>query len=297
MYLLKLALRPWRQAPLSQLFSAFAVAFLLLILGLLFWIQAGLKPVLARLQGEQVMTVYLNSSVENKYEEKMQEKVQSALSLDKTIDVKLVSVPRFISLIKEQYPELGRELEDLGKDTHEVIPRYLSVSGFLPKDAVSRIKNIPGVESVETSKDRYRNVVGAFSTLKWLVQVLMGGMCLALLTGLVHLARMNAYLHKDSLSILKFWGANQITLMAPSLMSGLLVGILGGIIAASGWAVVGLRMTVHVRTLSSFLKGMPSVSSYLALFLFLSGGAMGLLAGLFGSFSAGQARRDGGYSS
>src|SRR3954463_15052343 len=99
MYLLKLALRAWRIAPLSQLFSAIAVGFLLLLIGFLFWIQQGLKPILVRLEGEQVITAYLNSSVENKDENKTLEEVRQALGPESTAELKLVTAPQFISLL------------------------------------------------------------------------------------------------------------------------------------------------------------------------------------------------------
>ena len=79
MLLLKLALRPWRLAPYSQFFSAFAVAFLLLLAGLLFWMQQGLKPVLVRLQQEQVITAYLGPSIDPKSDNQVIDQIQLAL--------------------------------------------------------------------------------------------------------------------------------------------------------------------------------------------------------------------------
>jgi hypothetical protein len=46
MHLLRLALRPWRVAPGSQLISAGAVGLLLCLCGFLYWLQDGLGPVL-----------------------------------------------------------------------------------------------------------------------------------------------------------------------------------------------------------------------------------------------------------
>jgi hypothetical protein len=66
MYLLKLALRPWRLAVFSQFFSGIAVGFLLLMMGFLYWIEEGLKPVMEHLRKEQVVTAYLDSTVSSK---------------------------------------------------------------------------------------------------------------------------------------------------------------------------------------------------------------------------------------
>jgi cell division protein FtsX len=79
MYLLKLAVRPWRLAPFSQVFSALAVAFLLVLVGFLFWMQEGLRPVLTRLQGEQVITAYLRAEVPEKEESKIVDQIRVAV--------------------------------------------------------------------------------------------------------------------------------------------------------------------------------------------------------------------------
>jgi cell division protein FtsX len=290
LYLLKLALRPWRIAPMSQFFSAVAVGSLLILFGFLNWMQEGLRPVLSRLQGEQVVTAYLNSAVNSNEEAKLVDTIRMSLGSQNSPapEVKLMTAPHFIALVKSQYPDLGKELEDLGQDMNQVIPRYISVSGILPDAALSKIQSVPGIEYAESSKDRYHHVVGAFAALRWVVRILMGGVGIALFTGLIHLSRMNAYLHKDALTLLRFWGAGNVTLIGPGMISGLSVGFLGGLIALSGWLTAGSWLTHHVRSLSSMLKGMPIVHASLSIQLLLMGAVVGLLAGMLGSFSDAQ---------
>lgn len=285
MYLLKLALRSWRLAPLSQTFSAIAVGFLLVLIGFLFWMQQGLKPVLYRLQGEQVVTAYLNSSVDAKGEGSVLEEVKQAVGSESSVEVKLVTAPQFVTLLKSQYPDLARELEDLGQEMFQVIPRYISVTGMLEPSSLEKIKSIQGIEAAETSRDRYRPIVGAFSVLRWVARILMAGVVLALLTGLIHLSRMNIYLHQDALSLLKFWGASGGILALPGMISGAIVGILGGLIASVGWLTAGGTLVHHIRALSSILKGMPPIHTHFAIILFLAGGGVGLISGFLGSLS------------
>ncbi len=285
MYLLRLALRPWRLAPFSQLFSAIAVGFLLFLTSFLFWLERGLKPVLVRLQGEQVITAYVL-----KDEEKILTQIRSALGDNGDLEIKYVDPPQFIQLLKNQYPDLGKELETLGQDANEIVPKYISISGVLPASTLSKIKSIPGIESVESSKDRYASIVGAFRALRWVSRVLIAGLIVALLSGLIHLSRMNAYLHRESLSLLRFWGATSSVLATPGMISGLIVGIVGGVIASGGWIIVGHELVHHIRALSLILKTMPSIQHSfpvgLPLILFAVGGIMGGIAGVIGSLSA-----------
>jgi cell division protein FtsX len=295
MYLLKLSLRPWRLAPLSQIFSAAAVGFLLLLTGVLFWMQSGLRTILVRLQGEQVVTAYIDTSVDAQGESKLVDSIRGSLGAHPSSEVKLVAASDFVQKIKNLYPDLARELEDLGPELNHVVPRYISVSGMLPDSAVDKIKNIPGIEAAESSKDRYHHIVGAFRTLRWVARVLMGGICLALLTGLIHLSRMNAYLHRDALSLLRFWGATHTTLAAPGMISGTFVGLLGGLIASAGWITVGAWLTHHIRSFSSILKAMPSMPTQLALTLLVLGAMIGFVSGVFGSISASHLKSNGGF--
>jgi hypothetical protein len=100
MYLLKLAFRPWRLAMLSQVFSAIAVGVLLLLVGFLFWMQQGLKTVLVRLQGEQVLTAYISSSVNTADEVKLMDSVKRTVENQNGIETKFVNATEFLKLVR-----------------------------------------------------------------------------------------------------------------------------------------------------------------------------------------------------
>lgn len=286
MLLLRLAIRPWRITPFSQLFSAIAVGFLLLLAGLLFWMQLGLKPVVFRLEQEQVITAYLSPTVPVAEEGKLVDEIKIALGAHaERSDIKFVPTQEFIENISKQYPELGKELEDLGPETANVVPRYVSISGLSIDQATERIRAVPGVESAESSKDRYQQILGAFKALRFVAELLVGGLGLALLTGLIHLARNNAYIHRDAVSLMRLLGGGDWALQAPGILSGILVGAIGGMIAGAGWMTAGVWLTRHIRHLSPLLRGMPVAAHGFGIFLLAAGVLVGLLAGLFGGFS------------
>jgi cell division protein FtsX len=282
--LTSLSLRPWRLAPVSHLFSSVAVGVLLLLAGFLYWMQSGLRPVVARLQGEQVITAYLDPATAPKDEDKIVDAIRGSLGAHAdSYDVRFVAAKQFVENLKEPYPELSRELEDLGAEMETVVPRYVSVSGVLPAQALEAIKSVPGIEAAETSKDRYAQVVGAFVTLRWVAKLLIVGVCFALLTGLIHLSRMNAFMHREVLQVLRLWGGGPGILRAPSMLSGGLVGVLGGAIASLGWLSLGGTLALHVRSLSPVLRDLPRASGGLAFGIFFAGILIGLFAGALGS--------------
>lgn len=286
MLLLRLALRPWRLAPLSQLFSALAVGFLLVLAGLLFWLQKGLTPVLARLQNEQVITAYLDPALDTREEFLIVDRIREAVGAhpeSSGLEVQFTGPDLFIKNLKGPYPELARELEDLGSETSSVVPRFVTVSGILPDSALENVKSLQGIESAESSRDHYRSVMAAFSALRWVAKIMVTGLCLALLTGLIHLARMNSYLHRDAVSLLRLWGAGDLLLRAPELLSGMVVGCLGGAVALGSWMTAGTWLSRHIRALSPLLRDMPIHGWQLGLSLFATGALIGLMAGVLGS--------------
>ena len=281
MFLLKLSLRPWRLAPLSQLFSAVAVGFLLVLAGFMFWMERGLKPVVMRLEHEQVITAYLDASVDPKDEHAIADQIRVAVGA-RPAEVRLVDSNEFVGELRDHYPELSKELENFGGEMNTFIPRYVSVAGMFPAAAVDKVKIIPGIESAETSAARFRNVAGAFAALRWVARLLGVGLVLALFTGLIHLARMNSYLHQESLTLLRLWGAGPWTLRAPALLSGIWVGTAGGAIALGGWLLGARFLATHIRELSPLLRELPMPTLLVGVMLLVSGATSGLLAGIIG---------------
>jgi cell division protein FtsX len=281
-HLLKLALRPWRQAFWSQALSALAVGFLLLLCGVLFWLDHGLGPVLHRMQGEQVVTAYLSADVDPRDEKTIVDSIRIAAGAhaEREPRVKFVDAQGFVDELKDhKHDELARELEDLGAEMTLIVPRYISVSGTFRDSPLPQIQKIPGVESVESSQDRYFHIVGAFKTLRWVLRALIAGIAIALFAGLIHLARINAHVHREALSLLRLWGASAMELKTPPLLSGFLVGLAGGALAAGLWLTLGVQLARQLGALSPMLAGLPAPHLVLAATLTGAGALIGVAAG------------------
>ncbi len=255
--------------------------------------QRGLTPVLVRLENTQVITAYLDPTTSQKDELRIVDTIRTSLGAApedqgsvETATVALIGPKEFLERLGKPYPELSQELQDLGSEMPGIVPRYVSVSGLLPGVTLDQFKIIPGVESVESSKDRNHSILAAFQALRSVSRLLMAGLCLAVLTGLVHLARMNASLHHDVLSFLKLWGASELSVRVPGILSGLLVGLIGGVLAACAWVFFGAPLAEHVRTLSPVLTSMPVAGLAYGAWLWLAGACLGVSSGLFSGAGA-----------
>jgi cell division protein FtsX len=141
---------------------------------------------------------------------------------------------------------------------------------------------VTGVDSVESSRDRYVHVVGAFRAIASVSRLLAAGLALALLTGLIHLSKMNAYLHRDAVGLLKLWGAGGWSIRAPGVISGFVVGALGGAIAALAWLQGAGWLALQITSLSPMLSDLALPGPATAAALLGVGALMGLVAGALG---------------
>ncbi|MFZ9594705.1 MAG: hypothetical protein ACO3A2_01355 [Bdellovibrionia bacterium] len=289
MYLLKVALRPWHSAPLSQILSGLAGGVLLFLVGFFLWVDQGLKPLVLRLKGEQVITAYVDPSMPLKSQGAFLDQVKEALkseSMKNPLDIQWLSSKQFVDRLKPYYPELARELEDLGSESQQLIPETISITGVLSDRAVEKVRKIPGIESVESSKDRYKQSASAFSALRWVLRFLVVGVALALLTGLIQLSRLNSYFQAETLEFFQMWGGAQQKVLLPVVLSSFFVGLLMGALACFSWLTLGSWLTAELRSLSPWLKSVPSSAGMRPVLLFIWGCVLGVLAGAVSFFTA-----------
>lgn len=282
MYLIRLAGRPWRRSFWSQLSASGAVGLLLILAAGLVTLQRGLGPVVVRLEQSQVLTAYLDAQVTAAEEAQTLDRIRVKLG-SSARDVRLVSTEQFLSEIRANYPELVKELEALGDELPAVVPRYVSVEGVFRDNPTPALKSVPGIQGVDSSRDRYRAVIGAFHAFQKISGILASGLVVALLTGLILLARMNHQLLEDSLSVLHFWGAGSWSLRVPPLLAGLSVGSLGGVWAALAWWAGAPSIHAQLVSLSPVLNGLESPPRLtVALALLVAGALCGAMSGAWG---------------
>lgn len=284
MYLVKLALRPWKESMLSQFLTIFMIGFLLFLICFLFWIELGLDPVIGRLKNDQVVTAYLSSGITSEDESRVMDSIRLSLgsSTVQNVDIEFVGPEGFLSDMEKSYPQLGKQLLDLGGELNSIVPRYVSLTGTVSEAIVDKIRSIPGIESVDHSVDRFQHVIGAFLTLQWLSLVLGVGLCIAMFIGLLHLARTNSQMNRETLNVLRLWGAGPLTLKVPNILSGVIVGFAGGMVAYLVWSFASPWLIEQVRSLSPILVYMALPHPTLELTTVFIGVLVGVLTGLFG---------------
>ncbi|MGE0617140.1 MAG: hypothetical protein AB7P04_16035 [Bacteriovoracia bacterium] len=294
MHLLRLALRPFRLAPGAQAISVVSMATLIFLFGLMIWAQAVLRPVVHRLEHEQVITAYVAPTLDPADEGKLVDTIRVAVG---AADIQLVGTSAFLKELAETDPEMHQEILHLGADMPRVVPRYVSIAGVFPVSAqasgsgvLAKVRALPGIEQAESSRDRYRHVVGAYRGLRWGAIGLAIGLCLALLSGMFHASRLSAGIHAEVASLMRLWGADGWSVHAPALLSGLLAGGAAGLIALGLWQTGVWLLTPAVASLSPMLAEVRALGSTGWISLLLV--SVGMVAGL-GTAAASCLRLDG----
>lgn len=298
MFILKLALRPWKLAFGAQCVSAFSVGFLLFSCTLLVWLERGLGPVIHRLQSEMILTAYLVPSVPKAGEVAVRDEIRTLVgsASERALEVALTTGEEFVAHLKKTQPELASELEELRSGSAQgadepFVPRFVTIAGVIPTGLIEQLKKIAGVESVDASETHSRVTADAFSTLRWLARFLILGLALALMNGLFHLARLHSSFHSQASSILRLWGADSVRTQLPSAISGLSVGLLGGVLAASGWLLTAPVLRDRLVLLAPTLRDLPETGLGFAAFALAVGAAMGVFCGVFGAQAKSSAGR------
>lgn len=286
MPLLRIALRPWRDALVGQAVAACATGFLLFACAAAGWLERELRPVLQRMRAETVLTAYLDPSVEAGREGAIADSIVLAVGA-RPEQARAAGSKEVVAEIGERYPLLAREIEELGGEVGAIVPRYVTVAGQLPASAEEKARNVRGVESVETSKDRNRHVLGALAGIRWLARFFVAGLLVACFAGLAHLARMNGYLQQDAVRLMKLLGAGPAELRAPGILSGALAGGAGGVIAAGLWLAILPALARRLGALSAALSELPPPSPAVPLALVAAGVVAGLVSGALSPVSGG----------
>jgi len=293
MFLLKLALRPWKISPFSQLTSILSVSFLIYLGTLMSWLIVGMKPLVEQIKSEQMAVLYFNPNLQDQDRAKLTDEITVLVGAH--AETYFVSAENFLTELKKTEPALVRQILDLGdtlfKTTNEssdastsMVPSYLSVSGRLNEDVVSQIKKKQGVLKVDLSSHRYQSVLGAFEAIETILKALLIGLLVALLSAAFHLAKHHQGFVSEARSLLQLMGAGEVKLLVPHFLSGAFIGIGASVLTGVFWFISAPMIHEYLQILFPLLKGIDVPRLQGTLIVCLGGVLFALFSGLLGAF-------------
>lgn len=281
MYLLKLALRPWRKSAVVQVLSALSFSFIIFLMSLFFWMDRELKPLVTKLRTDQVLTVYLNTDTEAADEKRIVDSIR--MTVGSHPDVRFVSSDGFLEEMKRSYPDLIDEVYQLGPEMKMTVPKYVSVAGTLSSSLIPEIKKVPGVDSVDISYNKLRQAAGPFQTLRLFSKFMITGLLIAGICGVVLLGRSIHSQHRETVSLMELMGASPFEKKTPALLSGVSVGIVSGLMSFLFWILFAPKITAALRDFSPALTGLSDPSMMIGFVLMGVSTLVGMSVGMIGS--------------
>jgi len=289
MFPLKLALRPWKLQPLSQLLTFATLTTLLLLAGFFGSLVLSLPEIRARLDGDHVASVFLDPSMESTNLETVRDQIRVTLG-SSAVQVEYVDADGFLNSIKNTQPDLAKEVAALGTEKDWVTPKFFSLRGALTERMVETLRGISGVEAVSFSAKRFKPILENIAAIEWLSRVLFAAIVVAMIAVLTLLGRLNSSIFNEAEQIVSQMGGSNAQARLPAQLNPLLLSGAAGLIAGALLMKLDPWFSAKMVSLSPFLRGLDSASSTSSLAIFGLGLATGALAFFFSPRMRTQAR-------
>jgi cell division protein FtsX len=286
-FTLKLALRPWRLQPLSQILSFATIGVLLLLAGFFASLATALPELRKNLEGDQVASVFLDPSSEPANLDSVRDQIKVSLG-SSAVKIDYVDADAFLSAIQQNQPDLAKEVAALGNEKDWVTPRHFSLRGTIGEKAVARMRAIPGVESVAFSARRFQPIVENLSAIAWLSRVLFSAITLAIIAVLVLLGRLNSSIFSEAEGIVSQMGGSPWQARFPARLNPILLSTAAGLGAGVCFLRLSPWFAAKMATLSPFFSGLGTQAPLISAPMLV---ALGLAIGFVAFFLSPRAER------
>ncbi len=275
MFTLKLALRPWKLQPLSQILSFSTLSVLLLLAGFFASLAHSLPGVRRNLEGDQIASIFVDPAIEPGQLGAIRDQIRT--SAGSALRVDYVDSNAFLEAMARDQPELAKEISTLGSEKEWIVPKHFSIRGTIGDPWIEKIRTIPGVESVAFSARRFKPIVENIAAMEWLSRVLFAAIVLTMVAVLALLGRLNASVFSEAETIVAQMGGATWEARLPSRLSPILLAVSAGGVASLLYLKLNPWFTSKMATLSPYFSGIER-SAISAPMLFLFSISVGMVA-------------------
>lgn len=279
MHFVKFMFRAWKRAFPVQALSVLALSFSFVALAMSVFFERSITPVVDRIRSEQVITVYLRGGEDSKSAAAMADTIRVSVGAQ-AIRVQAGEPAQFIKDISTQNAELAKQIQGMGAEMNNLLPRYVTLQGRVSAEQLRKIDAIAGVERIESSRDRYRPVIESFASIKRIVLSAEAGFALIIFLIIAYIAQVNAHLQRDVAALLKHWGATPFQARLPTLLSCGFTGLITGVLAAAIWMLMQPIVLMQIRGFSPVFASVDGATAVTGFMIVASATALATLAGL-----------------
>ncbi|MBD5637121.1 ABC transporter permease [Clostridium botulinum] len=210
--------------------SIATVAATLFILGVFLLSIMNVKQAVTEVESKVEATIVLKDNIKTEQEKAIKDKINSITGVEK---VSYESKKDALNKFKKQLGEDNKSLAE-GLEKENPLPNSIIVRVEKPElvsKVVGSIKNMEGIDQIKDGKEIVDKITKITNTLKWMGLVLfliLIGVSLFLIGNTI---KITVYSRKREIGIMKYIGATDWFIRWPFVFEGIIIGILGAIIA------------------------------------------------------------------
>jgi len=257
--------------------SVGTVAVSLFVLGVFMLLVLNMNRLASTLESQVQISVYFQDDIKDSVRDKVEEDILEMQGIE---SVKYVSKDEAMERLKERLGDQKYLLDAL--EEKNPLPDSLEVTVKMPEmveTAANAIVKMDGVEEAKYGQDVVEHLFDITRLMRIFglaLMVLLAGATLFIISNTI---RLTVFARRKEIAIMKYVGATDWFIRWPFLLEGMVLGFIGGIIAALALRSFYAAMAAKIYSTLTFFPLMPQYPfmNYVSVAIIVSGMVIGTI--------------------
>ena len=257
--------------------SVGTVAVSLFVLGVFMLLVLNMNRLASTLESQVQISVYFQEDIKDSVRDKVEEDILEMQGIE---SVKYVSKDEAMERLKERLGDQKYLLDAL--EEKNPLPDSLEVTVKMPEmveTAANAIVKMDGVEEAKYGQDVVEHLFDITRLMRIFglaLMVLLAGATLFIISNTI---RLTVFARRKEIAIMKYVGATDWFIRWPFLLEGMVLGFIGGIIAALALRSFYAAMAAKIYSTLAFFPLMPQYPfmNYVSVAIIVSGMVIGTI--------------------
>lgn len=253
------------------------VAVSLFVLGVFLILVLNMNRLASTLESQVQISVYLQEDIRTSTREKVEEEIRGMQGIESVV---YVSKEEAMDRLRERLGDQKYLLDALGEKNP--LPEAIEVTVRMPEmvpTAAAAIEAMDGVEEAKYGQDVVEHLFDITRLMRifgFVLMLLLAGATLFIISNTI---RLTVFARRKEIAIMKYVGATDWFIRWPFLLEGMVLGFVGGIVAALALRSFYAAMAAKIYSTLAFFPLMPQYPfmNYVSVVIILSGMFIGTL--------------------
>ncbi|MDW8800088.1 permease-like cell division protein FtsX [Clostridium sp. A1-XYC3] len=210
--------------------SAATVAATLFIFGIFLLSILNVKQGILEVESRVEAKIFLKDNITMTQQRDLEKKIKE---VNGVVDVQYESKAQAMEKFKDQLGEQNKSLVE-GLDKDNPMPNSYIIKVQSPEivsQVVTNVKGMEGIESIKDGREIIDKLIAITKTIKWVgtvIFIILIGVSLFLIGNTI---KITVYSRRREIGIMKYIGATDWFIRWPFIIEGIIIGVVGGIVA------------------------------------------------------------------